>query len=133
MRRAVKQGPFGDGRGKHLFQTQGLPAELDAVRQTVSMGRAFFVFHRVGPPSSAVAVELHSIRFAAEPQPRGMEFKVCDDPDAVPQPGLPAVDGLVQQASRGGVLVFRPYLFHMDERHNKFRVYMCFDEFLERS
>ena len=30
-----------------------------------------------------------------------MELKVCDDPDAVPQPGLPAVDGLVQQASRG--------------------------------
>ncbi len=113
---AIKDRRFGDGRSQHFLKANGLRADLHGVGLGMSVRRAFFVFHGVGPPCAAATPEFHHIRLAADAQADGAQRQVRHKTDLAARRAFPAVGMLVHEPTLGGMAVFLPDLFQVDQR-----------------
>ena len=122
---SVEERALCNGATEHLFQAQGLSAQLQLVCP-MSFGRASFVFYGKGAPKPAFSMqrnsllrqmELHHIAFSGKAQGVGPHWQVPQNEGiASPLPLAGIVCPGVKQRAFHRAQIFPPLLFNVDQR-----------------
>lgn len=107
----VEEKAFGNRYGEHLFEAEGLGAELDFIG-AVGFGLSAFVFDG---DDESIGMELHDIALTGQPEVIRADGEGSGGADGAARLGGGIVDALVENPPFGSISVLKPFTVQVDE------------------